>query len=69
MAPPKTKRVRRVLLAATVGLATLTLEGCLFTSGNLVAPPPVDSGPDTGTDAGVDAGASGNTDAGEPDAP
>ena len=67
MASHRTKRVRRVLLAATVGLATLTLEGCIFSSGNLMAPPPDagrDVGPvDAGTDTGVpDAGA--NTDAG-----
>jgi hypothetical protein len=59
---PKNKRVRKVLLAATLGIATLTIEGCL-SCGNLIAPPPSDAGrdaaiADAGTDAGQDAAAS-----------
>jgi hypothetical protein len=38
-----TKHPPRKLLAATLGLATLSLVGCTTTSGNLVAP---DSGPE-----------------------
>ncbi len=64
--PKRPRRARRVLLAATVDLATLTLDGCIFTSGNLVAPPPMDAGRDAGQDAGVDSGAA--PDAGTPDA-
>ena len=38
---------RRKLLAATIGLATLSLVGCGgATSGNLIAPPPEDAGTD-----------------------
>ena len=52
---------RRTLLAATVGLATLNLQGCIASTGNLIAPPPIDAGPveDAGQDAGTteDAGA------------
>lgn len=53
---------RTVLLVATAGLASVTLNGCLFTSGNLVAPPPCDDAgnwecyPDAGQDAGRDGG-------------
>lgn len=60
----ETKRARvprKILLAATAGLASVTLNGCI-TSGNLVAPPPCDdagnyecfdAGPEeTETDAG-----------------
>lgn len=61
---PIPRRGRRVLLAATVGLATVTLGGCGgFTSGNLVAPPPTDAGHDAGHDAGpADAGTDANAD-------
>ena len=38
---------RRKLLAASLGLATLSLVGCgSVTSGNLLAPPPEDAGTD-----------------------
>jgi len=41
-------REARKILVATLGLASLSLVGCGgFTSGNLVAPPPEDAGPDT----------------------
>lgn len=43
-ATPRTPR--RKLLAATVGLASLSLVGCGTTSGNLIAPPPIDAGTD-----------------------
>jgi hypothetical protein len=32
---------RKMLLVATAGLASVTLDGCI-TSGNLIAPPPCD---------------------------
>lgn len=50
----RTRRPRK-LLAATIGLATLSLVGCGgATSGNLIAPPPEDAGTDapSETDAG-----------------
>lgn len=56
------RRKPRKLLVATLGLASLSLVGCGgFTSGNLVAPPPEDTGPDTNEQpdagAGEDSGA------------
>ncbi len=59
------KRVRlprKLLLVAGAGVASMTLNGCLFTSGNLMAPPPCDDAghydctPDAGQDGGHDAG-------------
>jgi hypothetical protein len=65
---------RKILLAATAGLASVTLNGCNITSGNLIAPPPCDdagnyecfdAGPE---DTETDAGSTENTgDAGEAD--
>ena len=47
-ARPPGKLVPRKLLAASLGLATLSLVGCGgVTSGNLIAPPPEDAGTDT----------------------
>lgn len=57
MHPARPKRAKKMLLVATVGLASMTIDGCRTTSGNLIAPPPIDSGTDTGVDAGNDAGA------------
>ncbi len=54
---PRTAK-RRMLLVATVGLASLSIVGCGgTTSGNLIAPPPTDAGTDAPTpnDAATDA--------------
>lgn len=73
------KRVRlprKMLLVATAGLASVTLNACDgFTSGNLVAPPPCDDAgswecpPDGGQDSGpapIDSGpADSGADAGD----
>lgn len=62
-------RPRRMLLAATIGLATTSLVGCpqSMTSGNLVPPPPpVDAGED---DAGPDDAASDDASAAETSEP
>jgi len=56
----------RKLLAATLGLATLSLAGCTTTSGNLIAPPD-DAGTDVPEqeDAGEQDQDTGESDAGE----
>lgn len=56
----------RKLLGATLGLATLSLVGCVTNSGNLVAPPE-DAGADVPEqeDGGEQEQDAGETDAGE----
>lgn len=77
---PMKKRVRlprKLVLVAGAGVASMTLNGCLFTSGNLMAPPPCDDAghydcpPDAGHDAGhtEDAGPAGDAGGGDAGSP